>query len=74
MGFVIFSSNPDINGLLITALAGDGDQGMFPTEIGTWGADFMEYQGEDGDVLLIMGGFNKSILANPRSSGQIDFR
>ena len=36
---------------------------MFPLEIGTWGADPVEYRKEYGRDLLIMGGFNKRILA-----------
>jgi len=36
---------------------------MFPLEIGTWGADPIEYRKEYGRDLLIMGGFNKRILA-----------
>jgi len=36
---------------------------MFPLEIGTWGADPLEYRKEYGRDLLIMGGFDKRILA-----------
>jgi uroporphyrinogen decarboxylase len=36
---------------------------MFPVEIGTWGADPVKYRKEYGKELLIMGGFDKHILA-----------
>jgi len=36
---------------------------MFPLEVGTWGADPVEYRKEYGRDLLIMGAFNKRILA-----------
>ena len=36
---------------------------MFPVEIGTWGADPIRYRNEYGKDLLIMGGFDKHILA-----------
>ncbi len=36
---------------------------MFPLEIGTWGADPIRYRREYGQDLLIMGGFDKHILA-----------
>ena len=36
---------------------------MFPLEVGTWGADPVEYRKEYGRDLLIMGGFDKRILA-----------
>ena len=40
---------------------------MFPVEIGTWGADPVRYRKEYGKDLLMMGGFDKHILAGPRS-------
>jgi uroporphyrinogen decarboxylase len=40
---------------------------MFPLEIGTWGADPVEYRREYGRDLLIMGGFDKHILARRKS-------
>ena len=40
---------------------------MLPLEIGTWGADPVEYHKEYGRDLLIMGGFNKRILAARKS-------
>lgn len=36
---------------------------MFPIEIGTWGADPIRYRREYGRDLLMMGGFDKHILA-----------
>lgn len=36
---------------------------MFPVEIGTWGADPVRYRKEYGKDLLMMGGFDKHILA-----------
>ncbi len=42
---------------------------MFPLEIGTWGADPVRYRREYGKDLLIMGGFDKHILA--RSQAEI---
>ena len=36
---------------------------MFPLEIGTWGADAVKYRKQYGKELLIMGGFDKHILA-----------
>ena len=37
---------------------------MFPVEIGTWGADPVRYRNEYGKDLLIMGAFDKHILAS----------
>jgi hypothetical protein len=36
---------------------------MFPLEVGTWGADAIRFRQEYGKDLLIMGGFDKHILA-----------
>lgn len=36
---------------------------MFPIEIGTWGADPIQYRKQYGKELLMMGGFDKHILA-----------
>lgn len=36
---------------------------MFPVEIGTWGADPVKYRKQYGKELLMMGGFDKHILA-----------
>jgi uroporphyrinogen decarboxylase len=43
---------------------------MFPIEIGTWGADPVKYRRQYGKELLMMGGFDKHILA--RSTAEID--
>jgi len=40
-----------------------GINGMFPVEIGTWGADPIKYRKQYGKDLLMMGGFDKHILA-----------
>ena len=40
---------------------------MFPVEIGTWGADPVRYRREYGKELLMMGGFDKHILAGGKS-------
>jgi hypothetical protein len=40
---------------------------MFPVEIGTWGADPVRYRQMYGKDLLMMGGFDKHILAGPVS-------
>jgi uroporphyrinogen decarboxylase len=39
---------------------------MFPLEVGTWGADPIQYRREYGRELLMMGGFDKRILARGR--------
>jgi hypothetical protein len=36
---------------------------MFPIEVGTWGADPIQYRKQYGKDLLMMGGFSKRILA-----------
>jgi hypothetical protein len=41
---------------------------MFPLEIGTWGADPIKYRQEYGKDLLIMGGFDKHILASTKDA------
>lgn len=43
---------------------------MFPVEIGTWGADPIQYRKQYGKELLMMGGFDKHILA--RSTQEIE--
>jgi uroporphyrinogen decarboxylase len=43
---------------------------MFPVEVGTWGADPIKYRKEYGKDLLMMGGFDKHILA--RSKQEIE--
>ena len=41
---------------------------MMPIEVGTWGADAVRYRQEYGRELLIMGGFDKRILREPRKA------
>ena len=43
---------------------------MFPMEVGTWGADPIRYRRVYGKELLMMGGFDKRILAG--SKGEIE--
>lgn len=44
---------------------------MFPIEVGTWGADPVTYRKQFGKDLLLMGGFDKHILAHsPRAIEQ----
>jgi uroporphyrinogen-III decarboxylase len=40
---------------------------MFPVEVGTWGGDPVKYRKQYGKDLLLMGGFNKRILAQSKS-------
>jgi uroporphyrinogen decarboxylase len=40
---------------------------MFPVEVGTWGADPVQYRKEYGRDLLMMGAFDKHILARGKS-------
>jgi hypothetical protein len=39
---------------------------MFPVEVGTWGADPIDFRREYGEDLLMLGGFDKRILARSR--------
>lgn len=55
---------------LIPLWLGAGVNCMFPIEIGTWGADPVKYRKQYGKELLMMGGFDKHILA--RSKQEID--
>lgn len=48
---------------LIPLWLGAGLNCMFPLEIGTWGADPIKYRRQYGKELLIIGGFDKHILA-----------
>lgn len=41
---------------------------MFPLEVGTWGGDPVRYRREYGKDLLMLGGFDKHILAKDRRS------
>lgn len=40
---------------------------MFPIEVGTWGADPIQYRQQYGRELLMMGGFDKRILAGSKA-------
>lgn len=40
---------------------------MFPLEVGTWGADPLKFRQQYGKDLLMMGGFNKHILAQSKA-------
>jgi uroporphyrinogen decarboxylase len=48
---------------LIPHWLGAGVNTMFPIEVGTWGGDPVRYRQEYGRDLLMMGGFDKHILA-----------
>lgn len=52
---------------LLPLWLGAGVNCMFPLEVGTWGADPVEYRRQYGKDLLIMGGFDKRILARGKS-------
>jgi len=47
---------------------------MFPLEIGTWGADPVKYRKQYGRDLLMMGGFDKHILARTWADIQAEVR
>lgn len=47
---------------------------MFPIEVGTWGADSVQYRKEYGRDLLIIGGFNKRILAKGKDDIEAEVR
>ncbi len=47
---------------------------MFPLEIGTWGADPVAYRRQYGRDLLIMGGFDKRILARSKADIEAEVR
>jgi len=47
---------------------------MFPIEIGTWGADPVKYRKQYGKNLLMMGGFDKHILARSKSDIEKEVR
>ncbi len=52
--------------LLIPLWLDAGVNCMFPIEVGTWGADPVRYRQEYGEDLLMMGGFDKRILAGSK--------
>lgn len=56
--------------LLIPLWLESGINCMFPVEIGTWGSDPVKYRKQYGKDLLMMGGFDKHILA--RTKGEIE--
>jgi len=41
---------------------------MFPIEVGTWGADVVKFRRQYGRDLLLMGGFDKHILARSKDA------
>ncbi|MHC4400658.1 MAG: uroporphyrinogen decarboxylase family protein [Planctomycetota bacterium] len=47
---------------------------MFPVEVGTWGADPVRFRKEYGKDLLLMGGFDKRILARDKSAIEAEVR
>jgi uroporphyrinogen decarboxylase len=47
---------------------------MFPIEIGTWGADPVRYREEYGKDLLMIGGFDKRILAADKAEIEAEVR
>jgi uroporphyrinogen decarboxylase len=47
---------------------------MFPIEIGTWGADPVKYRRQYGRDLLLMGGFDKHILARSKPEIEAEVR
>lgn len=47
---------------------------MFPVEIGTWGADPVQYRRKYGKDLLMMGGFDKHILARSKQAIEDEVR
>lgn len=47
---------------------------MFPLEIGTWGADPIKYRKQYGKGLLMMGGFDKHILAQTKPNIEAEVR
>jgi len=55
---------------LIPLWLGVGINCMFPMEVGAWGADPIQYRKQYGQELLMMGGFDKRILA--RSKREIE--
>jgi uroporphyrinogen decarboxylase len=60
--------------LLIPLWLEAGVNCMFPIEVGTWGADPVRYRREYGQDLLMMGGFDKRILAGPKEGIEAEVR
>jgi uroporphyrinogen decarboxylase len=62
---VVLDCDGKVDDLLPIWLA-NGVNVAFPLEVGTWGADPIEYRRRFGKNLLIMGGFDKHILAKSK--------
>ncbi len=62
---VVLDCDGKVDDLLPIWMA-NGVNVAFPLEVGTWGADPIEYRRRFGKELLIMGGFDKHILARSK--------
>lgn len=60
--------------LLIPLWLDVGVNCMFPIEVGTWGADPVELRKKYGKELLLMGGFDKRILAHSKEAIEAEIR
>lgn len=68
-GIDIIVVDSDGDGSLLTGLWLEGGVNChFPIEVGTWGADVYEYRRRWGKDLLMMGGFDKNILARSKDA------
>ncbi len=47
---------------------------MFPVEVGTWGGDPVAYRKKYGKALLMLGGFDKRILAGSKAAIEEEVR
>jgi len=47
---------------------------MFPVEVGTWGADPVAFRKQYGKDLLMLGGFDKHILAQSKAAIEAEVR
>ncbi|MFC2085689.1 uroporphyrinogen decarboxylase family protein [Bacteroidota bacterium] len=61
-------------GLLAPLWLEAGVNCMFPIEVGTWGADPVEYRKEYGKDMLLVGGFSKRILAGSKKNIDAEIR
>jgi hypothetical protein len=59
---------------LIPLWLGAGVNCMFPVEVGTWKADPIAYRQQYGKNLLMMGGFNKRVLAGTKGAISAEVR
>ncbi|HUW84671.1 MAG TPA: uroporphyrinogen decarboxylase family protein [Phycisphaerae bacterium] len=59
---------------LIPLWLGAGVNCMFPVEVGTWKADPIAYRQQYGKNLLMMGGFNKRVLAGTKDAISAEVR